>query len=89
MDCNLCKTTIHKWDESQRGSNFVVLAEVRPRQLRIIRPLISTKIVPEYSAMSFNWPRLDRPIVARDVIWFLLKCRSIAIVRRIFRTLNL
>jgi hypothetical protein len=62
----------------------VVLAEVRPRQLLIIRPLISTKIVPECRATSFN--RLQ---VLSALNWFLLKCRIIVIGRNSFRTHNL
>ena len=59
----------------------MVLAEVRPRQLLIIRPLISTKIVPECRATSFN--RLQ---VLSALNWFLLKCRIIVIGRNSFRT---
>ncbi len=62
----------------------MVLAEVRPRQLLIIRSLITTKIVPECRAMSFNELR-----VFCDLNWFLLKCRIIVIGRKIFRTPNL
>jgi hypothetical protein len=62
----------------------VVLAEVRPRQLLIIRPLITTKIVPECRAMSFDELR-----VLSGLNWILLKCRIIVIGRNIFRTPNL
>jgi len=62
----------------------VVLAEVRPRQLLIIRSLITTKIVPECRAMSFDELR-----VFCGLNWFLLKCRIIVIGRNNFRTPNL
>ena len=68
----------------QRGSNLVVLAEVRPRQLLIIRPLMSANIVPECRAMSFDELR-----VLSGLNWFLLKCRIIVIGGNIFRTPNL
>jgi len=62
----------------------VVLAEVRPRQLLIIRPSIITKIVPECRATSFNWLQ-----VLNALNWFLLKCRIIVIGRNNFRMPNL
>src|SRR6202040_93911 len=68
---------------ANEGRNFWFRPEVCPRLLRIIRPSISTKIVPECSAMSFKRSLLDRPPPARGLIRFLLKCGIISIESRI------